>query len=133
MDSRIVVVPMVAAALALPLGGCIFVGGTTRVYASERVTEAEMTDMLSRTRDLRVGMAREAALGLYPATHLNLKSSTSVDGTVFEEWQVEAYSSRGDVHFRRYLYFADGTLAAFSDSRVDYRENPEVLRGWAGR
>lgn len=113
--------------------GCIFVSGGSRTYASASpITATEMDDMIARTRDLRVGMPREEALNLYPAEHLNLKSSTAVDASVFEEWQVEAYSRNSDVYFRRYLYFADGTLAAFSDTRVEYRENPEVLRGWAG-
>ncbi len=113
--------------------GCIFVGGGSRASTTaSRVTPAQVEDMIGRTRGLRVGMPREDALGLYPAEHLNLKSSTTAEGGVFEEWQVEAYSRTNDVYFRRYLYFADGSLAAFSDSRVEYRENPEVLRGWAG-
>lgn len=121
------------AAAGLLSTGCIFVAGGSRTYHSASpVTAVQMEDMIARTRDLRVGMPREDALGLYPGDRLNLKSSTTADGHVFEEWQVEAYSRSGDIHFRRYLYFADGKLAAFSDSRVEYRENPEVLRGWAG-
>lgn len=119
-------------AAATLCSGCIFVGGSTRVYSSAAPIDGDqMADLVGRTRQLRVGMPRQEVLNLYPAQHLNLKSSTSAEGSVFEEWQVEAYSHRGNVHFRRYLYFANDALAAFSDSRIDYRENPGVLRGWA--
>lgn len=114
--------------------GCIFVGSSdsTRNNAV-RITRPQMDDLIAQTRQLRVGMSRDEALALYPAEHLNLKSSTTAEGSVFEEWQVEAYARSQDVYFRRYLYFANNTLAAFSDSRLDYRDNQDVLRGWAGR
>lgn len=118
-------------AVALLCPGCIFVD-STRVYTTASpVTSDEMTDLISRTRTLRVGMSRDEALAVYPAQYMNLKSSTSDAGHVFEEWQVEAYDDSDDVYFRRYLYMADGRLAAFSDSRIDYREHPEVMSGWA--
>jgi hypothetical protein len=122
-----------AIAAATLCGGCIFVSDTERVYTADPITHDEMTGMIARTRDLHVGMARQDALALYAIEHLNLKSSTMSDGLVYEEWQVEASSRRGDQHFRRYLYFADGRLAAFSDERIHYRENAELLRNWAGR
>ena len=111
--------------------GCIFVG-STRVYTTaSEVTSDEMRDLVARTRTLRVGMSREEALGAFPAECLNLKSSTTDGGSVFEEWQVEAFNDKDDVYFRRYLYLANDRLAAFSDTRIDYRENPELMRGWA--
>ncbi len=130
--SRTLALASIAAATLC--GGCIFVGGSDRDNVTTTpITSVQMDDMIARTRQLRVGMPREDALALYPAEHLNLKSSTSAEGSVFEEWQVEAYTRHHDVYFRRYLYFANNTLAAFSDTRVDYRENPDVLRGWSSR
>jgi hypothetical protein len=109
------------------------VSDTERVYTADPITNDQMTGLIATTRDLRVGMMRDEALGLYAPEHLNLKSSTTSDGLVFEEWQVEAHSDRHDRYFRRYLYFADGRLAAFSDERISYRENGDLMRSWAGR
>lgn len=122
-----------ALAAATLLGGCISVS-TTRVYTSASpVTEAEMADLVARTRTLHVGMPRDEALATFPAEHTNLKSGMTDNGRTFEEWQVEAYDRRHRVYFRRYLYMVDARLAAFSDTRIDYRENAETRNGWANR
>ena len=120
-------------AAATLLGGCISVS-TTRVYTSASpVTQAQMADLVARTRTLHVGMSRDEALATFPADYTNLKSGMTDNGRTFEEWQVEAYDKRREVYFRRYLYMVDSRLAAFSDTRIDYRENAETRNGWANR
>ena len=58
--------------------------------------------------------------------------SSAVDGVTVEEWKIEAFndSDKGRDLFVRFYHFVDGRLVDTSDRRIDFRGDPEVIKGW---
>lgn len=69
-----------------------------------------------------------------PANTVKL-GSAEIGGVSVEEWKVEAFNdknNKGRDLFVRFFYFADARLVDVSDTRVPFREKPELVKSWAG-
>lgn len=126
-------IALALAALVAAAGGCISVNNTDLDSTSaNRVTHDQMQSLAAANRRLGIGMDKAAALALYPAHLTTLVSSANIQGHRVEEWRVDALRADGNAYFRRYLYFTDGKLSEFGDTRLDYRDNPAVHGAWLG-
>lgn len=117
----------VVATVAIALVGCSKPAGS--MSSSE----------LSRVRLAADGVATgtpksEVLKKLKPANTVKL-GSAEIDGVSVEEWKAEAFydkNNSGRDLWVRFLYFVDNRLVDVSDTRVPFREKPELVKSWAG-
>lgn len=119
----------------LTAGLCVTVlalaGGCSSSPPAE-VSESELREVRSGYAKIHTGMTRDAALAAFPHGNKVKLGSTSVGGTSVEEWKVEAFhdvDDRKDL-FITFLYFMDGKLVDSSDTRIMFREHPELVDRW---
>lgn len=75
----------------------------------------------------------EVLKSVQPANTVKL-GSAEIEGVSVEEWKVEAFHDKnksGRDLFVRFFYFADSKLVDVSDTRVPFREKPELVKAWA--
>ncbi len=114
--------------LAVALIGC---GGSP-----SKVSKGDLEQVRSSYDSLKVGMTHEQVEQTMRKGNLIRMGSSSMSGAAIEEYKLEAYhdddwNKQRDL-FVRFLYFAEGELVDMSSTRIDYREQPEVVRGWVG-
>lgn len=114
------------------LVGAVFIAGCASPPGA--MSEQRLAGVREAAGEVRPGLTRDEVLReLKPAHAVSLGAST-VDGVAVEEWKIEAFhdSGKGRDLFVRFYYFIDGTLVDASDRRIDFRENRELVRSWAG-
>ena len=115
----------VAAIALLSLGAC-------SSAPPAEVSKDELGAVRSGYSKLHTGMTRDQALAAFPKGNKVKLGSSSIGGATVEEWKVEAYyddDKRKDL-FVTFLYFLDGKLVDSSDTRIAFRENPEIVDKW---
>ncbi len=98
------------------------------------VSKSELAEVRSGYAKLHPGMPRDQALAAFPKGNKVKLGSASIEGVSIEEWKVEAFyddDKRKDL-FVTFLYFLDGKLVDSSDSRIEFREHPEIVSKWKG-
>ncbi len=58
---------------------------------------------------------------------------TSIDGAMIEEWKYEAFvdkDKQGRDLFVTFLYFCNDHLVDTSDTRIDFRNNAQLVERW---
>jgi hypothetical protein len=96
------------------------------------VSKSELAETRAGYAKLHTGMTRDAALATFPKANKVKLGSANVGGATIEEWKVEAFyddKDRKDL-FVTFLYFLDGKLVDSSDTRIAFRENPELVDRW---
>jgi hypothetical protein len=100
------------------------------------VSGGDLKKIRAGASNVHVGMTKQAALDAYPKGNKVRLSSSSFEGTAVEEWKIEAYAdddwNKSRDLFITFLYFADDKLVDMSDSRLPYRESPELVNRWVG-
>jgi hypothetical protein len=127
---RLALTGLAGAATMLAAGCVVSVGGGSRhstpsswdsSATNYRVTQLEFAEVLDTTRHLEVGMARDDALSQYDPRLLSKFSTLRLDhgsgDHIIEEWRVRATSP--GVYHERWMYFVDGELDSFHDTRLE--------------
>lgn len=99
------------------------------------VSTKQLATLRQTHRDVKAGASMKQALASYPGANEVRLGTSSVDGVTIEEWKVEAFndSKSGRDLFVSFLYFAGEKLVDVSDTRIDYRGNPELVKRWASQ
>jgi hypothetical protein len=98
------------------------------------VSSGEMASVRKSHTSLKPGTPRDQALASFPKGNKVKLGAASIGDMSIEEWKVEAFADqkkRKDL-FVTFLYFLDGKLADSSDTRIDFRNNPDLVEGWKG-
>ncbi len=113
---------------ALALGAC-------SSSPPAEVSKSELAEVRAGYGKIQTGMSRDQALGAFPYGNKVKLGATSAGGSSIEEWKVEAYNDEKDRKdlFVTFLYFLDGKLVDSSDSRIMFRENPEIITQWKAK
>ncbi|MFO0827813.1 MAG: hypothetical protein U0572_06640 [Phycisphaerales bacterium] len=99
-----------------------------------KVSEKELAVIRQDAMQIPPGTPRDATLDkLKPCNTVRLGAGT-YGGVAVEEWKAEAFYEHKDGRdlFVRFLYFANGKLADVSDQRIDFRNNPALVKQWSG-
>jgi hypothetical protein len=101
-----------------------------------KVSEGDLDKVRDSSQNVQIGMSKDDALDAYPKANKVRLATSSVDGVAIEEWKIEAYHdddwNKSRDLFVSFLYFANGTLVDISDTRIDYREDTDLVKRWAG-
>lgn len=122
-----VVVSMLLCGLSLSLAAC----GAPKSAAA--VSESEMKKVRSSFANLKTGASTKDTLASFTAGNKVKLGSANIAGAAIEEWKVEAMREakpRNDL-FISFLYFCNDRLVDITDTRVDFRANPELVKQWA--
>lgn len=117
-----------AAAAALTIAGC----------ASKPAAEVSRNELAASRRayhDIKPGTSRDEVLSSLKSGNKVKLGASTIDGAVIEEWKYEAFhdeNKRKDM-FVTFLYFLDGRFVDGSDTRIDFRNNPEIVSRWTGQ
>ncbi|MCC6320561.1 MAG: hypothetical protein IT438_03895 [Phycisphaerales bacterium] len=112
-------------ALATLLCGCAS-APPAQVKADEL---ASIRDTYSTTR---LGSSKASVLGAFKKGNKVKLGSAEIEGARIEEWKVEAFhdqKNRKDL-FVAFMYFCDDRLVDTSDTRIDFRAQPELVDRW---
>ena len=99
-----------------------------------QVSKDELASVRQSHAGLVPGMPKGKALDSFKAGNKVKLGSAMIGGASIEEWKVEAFhdhDSRKDL-FVTFLYFRNDVLVDSSDSRINFRENSELLERWQG-
>ena len=123
--------------LLLPLAFVGLVGLFTACESDPaKVDKGNLSKIRESSSELTVGMAKDEALAVYKKGNTVRLSTSTVNAVAIEEWKAEAYHdddwSKNRDLFVQFLYFADGRLVDISDTRIAYRDNPDLVSRWAG-
>lgn len=124
--SRTVIFLMIGGVCVGGLGGC----SSPKPIGS--VSESQMKGVRSSFSSLRTGVDRDQALAGFAAGNRVKLGSAVINGVAVEEWKAEAIREkkpRNDI-FITFLYFCDDRLVDVSDTRVDFRGNPQLVEQW---
>jgi hypothetical protein len=114
----------------LALGAALLAGCASKPAAEVR--KEDMQTVRSTYADITPGQPKDAVLAAFKAGNkVKLGSSMVGDATV-EEWKVEAYhdeNKRKDL-FVTFLYFCNDRFVDGSDTRIDFRNNPQLVEQW---
>lgn len=113
--------------LSLSLAAC----GAPKSAAA--VSESEMKKVRTSFTNLKTGVSKKDALASFTAGNKVKLGSANIAGANVEEWKVEAMREakpRNDL-FISFLYFCNDRLVDVTDTRVDFRANPELVKEWA--
>lgn len=128
--------PMSRFAASLTLVASLFAAACSSPPAPGAVTSEQLQAVRGAQQKVSVGVPRDAALAAFPAGNKIRLSSAQIGGVEIEEWKVEAFyddnSKKSRDLFVSFLYFADGKLVDMSDSRIDFRSRPEIVKSWSG-
>lgn len=125
--NRLVPITACAALLCISLGAC-------SSPPPAEVSKGELAEARAGYAKLHTGMTRDQALAAFPKGNKVKLGSASIGGSTIEEWKVEAFyddDKRKDL-FVTFLYFLDGKLVDTSDSRIAFRDHPELVEKWKG-
>lgn len=121
----------IATTLALP--GCIFVDGSSTGHSSYRgygsTTKTQLDAIVAANTQNRIGEPTEVVLGRFPAEHISLiHSSTIQGGTDLSVYRVYAREKGRGTLFKRFLAFEDNHLALLTDDEdnIEVRYGPGV-------
>ena len=102
-----------------------------------KVSKADLKKIRGAAENVSIGMSKDDALAAYPKGNKVRLSTSSVEGVTIEEWKVEAYHDddwkKSRDLYVTFRYFAGDKLVDISDTRHDYREDPELVSQWLGR
>ena len=98
------------------------------------VSESELKQSRDSYSKLPIGTPRDEALAKLGAGNRVKLGSAAIDSAMIEEWKYEAFVDRdkGRELFVTFLYFCDGKLVDTSDTRIDFRNNAELVTRWRG-
>ena len=125
---------------ALTLGGCVVAigngegdgfGGSRDGY--HRVSSSTLDDMIGENRSISLGDTKKGVLERFDEKAATLMGSVRIDGSTVEEWRVRANDRSRSRYFQRWYYFVDGTLVEFSNDRVDYRDDDDIVKRWVSQ
>lgn len=114
---------------AFAMTACI--AGCSSPPAAE-VSKSEMQAIRTAHDQTRPGMPKDAVLQGYKAGNTLKLGSSLIDGVTIEEWKAEAFrdeKNRKDM-LVTFLYFCNDQFVDQSDSRIDFRNNPELVDRW---
>jgi hypothetical protein len=103
---------------------------------SAKMSEGDLKKVEAAATNVHVGMGKQEALDTYPRGNKVRLSSSSFGGVAVEEWKIEAYAdddwNKSRDLFVSFLYFAGDKLVDMSDTRLPYRESPDLVNRWIG-
>jgi hypothetical protein len=100
--------------------------------APGQVSKEDLAAVRTGYAKLHTGMSRDEALNSFPKANKVKLGSASMGGATIEEWKVEAFyddDKRKDL-FVTFLYFLDGKLVDQSDTRIAFRDQPDLVDRW---
>lgn len=119
------------AAMAAVLAAVLGMSGCGSAPKAE-VSRSELEKIRTWNQSITIGDPKAKVLKGYAAGNAVKLGSSALDGTTIEEWKAEAYhdeSKRKDL-FVTFLYFADEKFVDSSDTRIDFRDKPELVDRW---
>lgn len=118
---------IVAAFSAAMLGGC----GSK---SPAQVSKGDMAEMRESHAAAKVGDPKQKVLDSFKSGNKVKLGASEIGGATIEEWKVEAFhdeKKRKDM-FVTFLYFSNDRFVDSSDTRIDFRNNPEIVDRWRG-
>jgi hypothetical protein len=83
----------------------------------------------------KIGAPKQKVLDSFKDGNKVKLGSSVAEGATIEEWKVEAYhdeNKRKDL-FVTFLYFCDDRFVDSSDTRIDFRSNPDLVKQWQAK
>lgn len=112
-------------------GAALMAAGCGSPPAAE-VSKSEMRAIRGGYAALTPGAEKDAVLSTFKAGNTVKLGTSAIEGATIEEWKAEAFrdeKARKDL-FVTFLYFCDGRFVDSSDTRIDYRNNAELVARW---
>lgn len=99
-----------------------------------KVSEGDLKTVRANYDSLQIGMSQKDVQKSLKKGNLIRLGSSAMEGASIEEYKLEAYhddnwNKQRDL-FVAFLYFADDTLVDMSNTRIDYRNKPDVVENW---
>jgi hypothetical protein len=119
--------------VAAALGLAVICGCTSKPKAE--VSSKELAKARAHFSSVKPGAPQSEVLGAAKAGNAVKLGASTIDGAVIEEWKYEAFHDerhRKDL-FVTFLYFCNDRFVDASDTRIDFRNNPELVARWIGR
>lgn len=111
--------------------GCLVLCGCASKPPAE-VSQKELTAVRDSHAAAKIGDPKQKVLDSYQSGNKVKLGSSVAEGATIEEWKVEAYhdeKNRKDL-FVSFLYFCDDRFVDSSDTRIDFRSNPDLVKQW---
>ena len=123
MQMRLRTARLVVAALLL--GGC-------SAKPAAEVSESELAAVRQAHASAQVGDSKQQVLDSFKAGNAVKLGNSVVEGASIEEWKVEAFHDENERKnlFITFLYFCNDRFVDSSDTRIDFRSNPELAKQW---
>lgn len=117
--------------LVILVAGAALAGGCASEPPAQ-VSSKEMAAVRKAHSALAPGASRDAALESFGDANVVKLGAATIDGVSIEEWKVEAFQDvrSGKDLFVSFLYFRDDRLVDSSDTRLNFRENPQLIERW---
>jgi hypothetical protein len=122
MASQRIVLTFVAAAM---VGGCA-------AKPAAQVSGSELATLRQTNASMKIGDPKLKVLESYKSGNKVKLGSSAIDGAVIEEWKIEGFhdeKNRKDL-FVSFLYFRNDVFVDSSDTRIDFRNKPEITDRW---
>lgn len=116
---------LIMATVVLGLAGC-----SSKPPAE--VSKNELAAVRQAHAANKVGEPKQKVLNSFKAGNKVKLGSAVLEGAVIEEWKVEAFrdeDKRKDL-FVTFLYFCDDRFVDGSDTRIDFRNAPDLVGRW---
>lgn len=121
----------------LSVGVCVGVSLAAGAGCSSKPAGSVSASELQASREsyakLPVGTAKNEALEKLGQGNKVKLGSASIDGAMIEEWKYEAFvdkEKQGRDLFVTFLYFCNDRLVDTSDTRIDFRNNAQLVERW---
>lgn len=125
----------IIAIIALALSVALLAGCAAQGPAKAKVSKDDVQTTRNEFQSLSLGTPKEKVLESFKHGYTARLSASSMSGVDVEEWKVEAYHddnwNKTRDQFIGFMYFADGKLVATNNSRIDYRNDPAMVKEWA--
>ena len=99
------------------------------------VSRSELAAVRQSYSDIKPGTPHQEVLDSFKSGNKVKLASSAIDGAVIEEWKYEAFhdeKNRKDL-FVAFMYFYDDRFVDGSDTRIDFRNNPELISRWSNQ
>lgn len=105
--------------------------------AKAKVSQDQVQTCREVFQSLSLGTSKKKTLDSFKHGYTTRLSASTMDGVHVEECKAEAYHddnwNKSRDQFIGFMYFANDKLVATSTSRIDYRQDPSIVKQWVGK
>lgn len=101
--------------------------------SAAEVSKGQLAEARSAYASATPGDPKKQVLDSFSHGNKVKLGSSVIDGATIEEWKYEAFNDHkgGKDLFVTFLYFCNDRFVDSSDSRIDFRNNPELVKRWS--